>query len=282
MQAAPVNDVSISSLFSVAGKNVLVTGGGRGIGVMISKGFVDNGATVYISSRSAKVNEEMAAELSSSEAARRTGGKCVALPPIDLSGGVAPSEKLVEDLRQAGVEKLHVLINNSGIAWGEPLESFQEVGWDRVLNVNLKSIFYLTRACLPLLKAAASGADPARIINVASIAGIRPQIFPTYSYDCSKAAVIHLTKKFASEFATDHITVNAIAPGMVPSKMSKQLLTYADEEMIKQMVPLGRLGNTADMAGLCIFLASKASAWITGDTIIVDGGNLLVTPISKL
>lgn len=164
------------------------------------------------------------------------------------------------------------LINNSGIAWGEPMSTFQEAGWDRVMALNVKSVFYMTRECLPLLEAAATKESPAHVINIGSIAGITGQAVPTYSYDASKAAVHHLTKKLASDLAPSNICVNAIAPGFVPSKMSAQLVSYASKDAIRKNIPLGRLGDAGDMAGAALFLASRASAWVTGAILVVDGG----------
>lgn len=166
---------------------------------MIAQAFVENGATVFIVSRSAAENQRMAAELNVAATKSAAGGHCVALPAADLSKGAAACDAVIAQLSSdLKVKSLDVLINNSGVTWGEPMESYSEAGWEKVMNVNVKSIFYLTRAALPLLEAAASPLSPARVINISSIAGIKPQLFPTYAYDLSKAAVIHLTKKLAS------------------------------------------------------------------------------------
>jgi len=161
------------------------------------------------------------------------------------------------------------------MSWGAPLEKFPEVGWDRVMDLNVKTVFFLTKALLPLLRAGASAQDPARIINVGSIAGIRASgAMPTYSYTASKAAVHHLSLKLAGDLASSNITVNVLAPGPVleGSKMGKAMLVYGDEENMRRGVPLGRLGVAEDMAGLVLFLSSRAGSWITGAVVPVDGG----------
>jgi len=258
--------MDIRKLFDVRGKVVLITGGGRGIGYYIAKGFVVNGATVYITSRDTAACNKVAQELTNSG----SPGKCIALPSTDLST-VSACLDLVATLKQH-TDKLHVLVNNSGVSWGEPLAKYSEKGWDKVMDVNVKGLFFLTRECVPLLEAAATDADPARIINIGSVAGLNPQPIPTFAYDTSKAAVHHLTRKLASELASKRITANVIAPGAVPSKMSNQLLTYVDEDALKGA--LGRMGSPEDMAGAAIYLASAAGAWVTGAIIKVDGGGL--------
>jgi len=168
------------------------------------------------------------------------------------------------------IDILHVLVNNSGFTWGQELSKFEEKGWDRVMDLNLKSVFFLTQALLPLIKAAARKEDPARIINIGSVAGIVPQVHPTYSYDASKAALHFLTKKLAKDLAKDNITVNVIAPGFIPSKMSAQF--KMDPQILEKTIPLSRVGKPSDMAGVAIFLASPISSYITGSVIPVDGG----------
>jgi len=261
------DSLDIKSLYSVAGKNVLITGGATGIGLMFTEAFVKNGANVYISSRNAKQCQEVATKLTS-----KGPGKCHAIP-LDLAS-VEACEKLVSEIKSLGVSKLHILINNSGVSWGQSLEEFVEKGWDRVMNLNVKSVFFLTKAALPLLENAATQEDPSRVINIGSIAGIRHQIVPTYSYDVSKSAVHALTRKLANDLASRHITVNAIAPGLVPSKMSNQLTKYASKEALVSGIPLGRAGTPEDMAGVAIFLSSRAGAWVTGAIIPVDGGSV--------
>ena len=159
------------------------------------------------------------------------------------------------------------------MTWGEPFEKHQESGWDRVMDVNVKGLFYVTQQCYPLLKAATTPQSPARVINIGSIAGLKPQFIPTYAYDISKAAVHHLTVKFASSFCADNILCNAIAPGLIPSKMSSQIFTYSSEDNVVSSIPLGRIGSETDIAGVTLYLCSNAANWVTGVVIPVDGGN---------
>ena len=247
-------------LFSVEGKIALVTGGSRGIGLMIARGLVDAGARVYVSSRKADVCEAVAKELSAA-------GTCLALP-ADLStlDGVA---RLVEALGQRE-SQLDILVNNAGANWGAPLEEFPESGWDKVMDLNLKSIFFLTRDLLPLLREGASGEDPARVINVGSIDGITVPQLETYAYSAGKAALHHMTAVLARKLAPD-ITVNAVAPGPFESKMMEATLDAFRDGIIAS-VPRRRIGEPEDMAGVVLFLASRAGAYTTGAVIPVDGG----------
>lgn len=261
-----------SSLFEVKGKIVLVTGGGRGIGRMIAEGFAKAGAQVFITSR--KFVKCQAAAAAISRAVGRTNA-VEALPGVDLGKGEQACAAVVRSLSSKGVEKLDVLVNNSGCSWGEPLEKYQEKGFDKVMNLNVKGLFFLTKLLLPLLSAAGTADNPARVINIGSVAGIRPQKVPTFAYDASKAAVHHLTRQMAAWLAPENVTCNVIAPGLVPSAMSKQLETYASQEQILSSIPLGRVGAPADMAGAAIFLSSKAGAWCTGIVLVVDGGALV-------
>ena len=251
----------MKDLFSVEGKRVLVTGGSRGIGLMIARGFVVNGAKVYISSRKADVCEQVATELSKE-------GTCIALP-ADLSS-MAECDRLGSELasREDGLE---VLVNNAGANWGAPLEEFPEAAWDKVLGLNVKSVFHLTRACLPLLEKAGSAEDPARVINIGSIDGIQVPTLDTFSYSASKAAVHQLTRVLAKKLADRHITVNAVAPGPFESKMMAATLESFGEA-IAASAPLKRIGTPEDMAGVAIYLASRAGAYVTGAVIPVDGG----------
>ena len=251
----------MKDLFSVEGKRVLVTGGSRGIGLMIARGFVVNGAKVYISSRKADVCEQVATELSKE-------GTCIALP-ADLSS-MAECDRLGSELasREDGLE---VLVNNAGANWGAPLEEFPEAAWDKVLGLNVKSVFHLTRACLPLLEKAGSAEDPARVINIGSIDGIQVPTLDTFSYSASKAAVHQLSRVLAKKLADRHITVNAVAPGPFESKMMAATLdSFGDA--IAASAPLKRIGTPEDMAGVAIYLASRAGAYVTGAVIPVDGG----------
>lgn len=204
-------------------------------------------------------------------------GTCI---PLAADLGTAEGCKSLASQLAERESALHVLINNSGTSWGEPMDTYPDDAWDKLWNLNVKSVFSLTRALLPQLDAGSSPGDPARVINVGSIAGLMPQPVPTYAYDTSKAAVHMLTRKLGVELANRRaegghgITVNAIAPGFVPSRMSAQLLTYASEEGISSAVPLGRLGTPEDMGGAALFLASRAGAWMTGSVVTMDGGTV--------
>ncbi len=251
----------MSDLFSIEGKTALVTGGSRGIGEMIARGFVEAGARVYISSRKAEVCERVAAELSEV-------GECVALP-ADLSTE-AECRRLADELT-AREPTLDILVNNAGANWGAPLDEFPDAAWDRVLNLNVKGVFHLTRALVPALRAASTPGDPSRVINIGSIDGIQVPEFETYSYSSSKAAVHHLTRVLAKRLAREGITVNAIAPGPFESQMMAATLD-AFGDVIKAQCPLGRIGEPDDMAGTAIFLSSRAGSYLTGAIIPVDGG----------
>jgi NAD(P)-dependent dehydrogenase (short-subunit alcohol dehydrogenase family) len=251
----------VNDLFSVQGKTAVVTGGSRGIGLMIARGYVEGGARVYISSRKADACEQAAAELS-------RAGECLALP-ADLS-----SEQ--ECLRLAGElgereQRVHVLVNNAGATWGAPLEEYPAAAWDKLLDLNLKAPFFLTRALLPLLRAAATADDPARVINIGSIDGLRVPPLPTYAYSASKAGVHHLTRVLARELGPQGVTVNAIAPGPFESKMMARTLREFGEAIVAA-APLGRIGRPDDVVGAALYLAGRAGAYVTGAVIPVDGG----------
>jgi len=250
----------VSDLFSIAGKTAVVTGGSRGIGLMIARGFVEAGAKVYVSSRKADVCEQVAAELSEV-------GECVALP-ADLSTE-AECRRLADAVAERE-DRLDVLVNNAGATWGAPLEQFDEAAWERVLALNVKGVFHLTKFLTPLLEKAGSADEPARVINIGSIDGIHVPALETYSYSASKAAVHQLTRHLARRLAPA-VTVNAIAPGPFESKMMAATLD-AFGDQIAASAPLKRIGRPDDMAGAAIFLASRAGAYLTGAVIPVDGG----------
>ena len=251
---------TMSELFSIAGKTAVVTGGSRGIGLMIARGFVEAGARVIISSRKADVCDEVAAELSKV-------GECEAIP-ADLSSE-AECRRLAEAVASR-LSSLDILVNNAGATWGAPLDQFDEAAWERVLALNVKGVYHLTKFLVPLLEAAGSADQPARVINIGSIDGIRVPMLETYSYSASKAAVHMLTRHLAKRLAPA-ITVNAIAPGPFESKMMAATLD-AFGEQIAAAAPLKRIGRPDDMAGAAIFLASRAGAYVTGAVVPVDGG----------
>lgn len=249
-----------SDLFSIAGKVALVTGGSRGIGLMIAEGYVRAGARVYISSRKADVCKQVASELSAL-------GTCEALP-ADLSTE-AECRRLADELA-AREEALHILVNNAGATWGAPLDEFDDAAWNRALDLNVKAVFHLTKFLVPKLEAAGSPDDPARVVNIGSIDGLHVPALETYSYAASKAAVHHLTRVLAKRLAPE-ITVNAVAPGPFESKMMAATLE-AFGDQIAATAPMRRIGRPSDMAGIATFLASPAAAYITGAVIPVDGG----------
>ena len=253
--------INVQELFSIKDKVALVTGGSRGIGLMIARGFVEAGAKVYISSRKKEVCDGVADELSAI-------GRCVSCP-ADLST-TQGREQLVQTI--SGKEQsLNILVNNAGAAWGAPLAEYPEAGWDKVMDTNVKSIFFLTRDLTPLLEKAARPDDPARVINVGSIDGLKVPLVENYAYAPSKAAVHHLTRVLAVKLGPHGITVNAIAPGPFESQMTKWLLENYQKQ-IEADCPLGRIGSPPDMAGVAIYLASRAGAYVNGVTIPVDGG----------
>jgi NAD(P)-dependent dehydrogenase (short-subunit alcohol dehydrogenase family) len=252
--------VNPSDLFSVAGKTALVTGGTRGIGKMIAEGFVDGGSTVFISSRKADACAEVAAELSKK-------GTCVGIP-ADLSKE-EECRRLAQEMASR-LDQLDILVNNAGATWGTPLADFDEAAFERVLALNVKGVFHLTKFLVPLLEAAGTQEEPARVINIGSIDGIGVPALETYSYSASKAAVHQLTRHLAKRLAPT-VTVNAIAPGPFQSKMMAATLE-AFGEQIAASAPLKRIGRPDDMAGAAIYLSSRAGAYLTGAVIPVDGG----------
>ena len=247
-----------TNLFRLDGRNALVTGGSRGIGKMIAAGFIAQGATVYISSRKADACQATAAEL---------GERCIPLPQdvSSVDGCKALAAQLAEQ-----TDRLDILVNNAGAAWGVPFEEFPEAGWDKVMDLNVKSPFFLTQALHPALKAAASRERPAKVINITSIDGLRLNPWETYSYHASKSALIYLTKRMAARLIRDAINVTSIAPGAFASEMNRAARDHGDS--VAQSIPAKRIGVDEDMAGAAIFLASRAGDYVVGDTIVVDGG----------
>lgn len=260
----------MKDLFSIAGRTALITGGSRGIGEMIAAGFLANGAKVYISSRKAPACDATAERLSA-----EYGGECVSLP-ANLSE-IEGIDNLVSEVRKREA-KLDILINNAGVSWGAPLAEFPEIGWDKVMDTNVKGVFFLTQKLLPLLEAAATADAPARVVNIGSIDGIRTPSFDTFSYGPSKAAVHNLTRVLASHLARRHIRVNAIAPGPFPTWMLSTGVggggdvDNTDWASVARGNPCGRVGTPEDIAGTAIYLCSRASAFTTGEVITCDGG----------
>jgi len=250
----------MKDLFSLEGRVALVTGGSRGIGRMIAQGFLEQGARVYITARKAPACDQAAEELSGT-------GPCVSLPH-DLS--TLDGCRALTDEFLARETSLDILVNNAGAAWGAPFEEFPEAGWDKVMTLNVKSPFFLTQMLHGALKAAASAARPAKVVNIASVDGIRINPWETYSYQASKAGMIHLTRRMAARLIRDHIAVSGIAPGAFASEMNKAARDQADA--VASMVPARRIGRDEDMAGAAVFLASRAGDYVVGDTLAVDGG----------
>ncbi|MDC0092905.1 SDR family oxidoreductase [Alphaproteobacteria bacterium] len=254
----------MENLFNLNGKIALVTGGSRGIGAMIAEGFVRNGVKTYISSRKSDPCDKKAKELSKY-------GECISIP-ADLTD-MNEMDKLVTEIKDKET-KLNILVNNAGAAWGASFDDFPEIGWDKVMDTNVKSVFFLTQKLVDILETSASTSDPSRIINIGSIDGLGIPRAETYSYPASKAAVHQLTKVLANRLANRNINVNAIAPGPFESNMMAHTLEEYGEQ-IKSSVPRGRIGVPEDMAGASIFLSSRASSYITGSIIPVDGGSLI-------
>ena len=254
--------MAISDLFSISGKTAVVTGGSRGIGFMIAQAYVEAGARVYISSRKKEVCDEVAEELSKT-------GECFSAP-ADLStedGAIQLAQQVSQN-----EDKVHILVNNAGAAWGAPIPEYPDAGFDKVMNLNVKGIFHCTKHFLPMLEAAGTADDPARVINIGSIDGIRVPLLENYAYSASKAGVHMLSRHLAHHLVDKNITVNAIAPGPFPSKMTKFMFDMG-EEVVASQVPLKRAGRPDDMAGAAIYLASRAGSYLTGAIIPVDGGS---------
>jgi len=256
--------MNTTDLFRLDGRVALVTGGSRGIGRMIAAGFIAQGATVYISARKADACIAAAEEL---------GEQCVALPQ-DIST-VDGCRALAGQLG-AREDRLDILVNNAGAAWGEPFETFPEKGWDKVMDLNVKSPFFLTQALHALLKAAVRPERPAKVINITSIDGQRLNPWETYSYQASKAALIHLTRRMAARLIGDGIVVTSIAPGAFASEMNRAARDHGYE--VARRIPARRIGVDKDMAGAAIYLASRAGDYVVGETLTVDGGLVNAAP----
>lgn len=258
----------MKNLFSIEGKVALVTGGSRGIGEMIAAGFLANGAKVYISSRKAEVCDATAKRLQD-----EYGGECISVP-ADLSNldGINELASII-----SAQDKLDILVNNAGASWGEPIDEYSENGWDKVMDTNVKGVFFLTQKLLPLLRNSGTSDDPSRVINIGSIDGIKTGLFDAFSYGPSKAALHHLTRVLAASLVKENIIVNAIAPGPFPTWMLSTGVGGGgdldiDWSEIGNNNPRGRVGTPEDIAGLAIFLSSRAGAYTVGQTITCDGG----------
>jgi NAD(P)-dependent dehydrogenase (short-subunit alcohol dehydrogenase family) len=229
---------------------------------MIARGFVENGVKTYITARNLKELEETAATLN-------TLGECIPIvADLSTNEGI---DKLVS-LIERNESKIDILVNNAGAAWGASFEEFSEIGWDKVMNLNAKSPFFVTQKLMPLLKESASANDPARVINIASINGLNNPKANNYSYSASKAAVIQMTRHLAADLVKQNININAIAPGYFLSKLTQYIVNEQEEQFAKKMVPKERLGQAEDIAGSCIYLSAKASSCMTGHTLVLDGG----------
>ena len=253
--------MSLTELFSLSGKTAVVTGGSRGIGAMIARGLLDAGASVLISAR--KEHELAAAK----EELSQFGEIDTVRADLSTMEGVAA----LAAAAAAHFPTLNILVNNAGATWGMPLDEFDEHAWDKVMDTNVKGLFFLTQQLLPQLRAAGTADDPARVINIGSIDGLHVNPMDTYSYAASKAGVHHLTRTMARKLGPDHITVNAVAPGPFESKMMAATLQAFGDSIAKSS-PLGRIGRPDDMAGVTVFLASRAGSYLTGAVIPVDGG----------
>lgn len=250
----------MKDLFSLEGRTALITGGSRGIGRMIAEGFLRYGAKIYISARKGGALEQTAAELSA----------LGPVTPIVLDASGADGAKQMAEAYLKHESKLDILVNNAGAAWGAPFDEFPESGWDKVMDLNVKTPFFLTQALHGALKAAGKKERLAKVINIASIDGVSVNPMETYSYAASKSGLIHLTKRMALRLIEDNIAVSAIAPGAFASDMNRVARDHGD--MVAQAIPAKRIGTPEDMAGAAIFLASRAGDYVVGSTLIVDGG----------
>jgi len=253
----------IENLFNLEGRTALVTGGAKGIGAMITQGLVESGAKVYIASRSLEACENFSKEMNA-----LGKGSCVGLS-VDLSN-MDSIQSLVKSIGEQE-DQLDILINNAGATWGAPLGEFPEKGWDKIMTLNTKGPFFLTQALLPMLKKGATLDDPSRIVMISSVAAKSSESLSSYSYGPSKAAIAQLGVMLAKDLARDHILVNTIGPAVFESKMS----SHFDLDQMAKAHPIGRIGRPTDIAGLTIFLTSKAGSFMTGTYIPLDGGFLI-------
>jgi len=252
----------MNNFFSVAGKIAVVTGGSSGIGAMIARGFVENGVKTYITSRKLEQLQHTADELSAL-------GECIAIQS-DLSTMAGVDAFADEMLKRES--KIDILINNAGAVWGAPIEDFPESGWDKVMDLNVKSIFFLSKRLLPALREAGETDEPSRIVNIASVNGVTHPRMNNYSYSASKAAVIQLTRHMAADLRPSNVNINGIAPGFFPSKMTKHVMEH--EQKYSNNLPARRIGELADVAGTAIYLCSRASNYVCGHTVVLDGGQV--------
>ncbi|KAK1480009.1 short chain dehydrogenase/reductase family protein [Colletotrichum cuscutae] len=270
--------MDVASLFNVKltppplqDKNILVTGGAKGIGYMISEGYVTNGATVYISSRDAKACSASAAALTA-----KGPGRCRAVP-ADLQK-LDDCRRLVDELAKQTGGRLHVLVNNSGAAWGDAFETYPDAAWTKLLTLNLQRVFTLTQLAAPLLEAASGAGDPSRVINIGSVDGLRVPLVSSYAYSASKAGLHHLSRALARELGPRGVTSNTLACGPFESKMMAATLETM-RGTIEEEIPMRRIGTPQDVAGACLFLSGRAGAFVTGATITVDGGIVLASKL---
>jgi 2-deoxy-D-gluconate 3-dehydrogenase len=262
--------MKVKDLFSIDGKVALITGGSRGIGEMIAAGFLANGAKVYISARKAEACDATAKRLQ-----QEFGGECMSVPgDVSSLDGI---EALANTLAERE-EKVHILVNNAGASWSAPIDEFPEEGWDKVMSTNIKATFFLTQKMLPLLRKAATSDDPSRVVNIGSVDGLKNSRWDNFPYGPSKAAIHHLTRQLGARLVKEDIVLNAIAPGPFPTWMLSTGVGFGGEtegvdwERVGKNNPRGRVGTPEDIAGLAIFLCSRAGAFTVGETITCDGG----------
>jgi 2-deoxy-D-gluconate 3-dehydrogenase len=262
--------MKVQDLFSVEGKVALVSGGSRGIGEMIAAGYLANSARVYITSRTADACDAAAERL-----IENYGGECISIPgDVSVLTGI---ESIVAEVAKRE-DKLHILVNNAGTFWSDPIDEFPEEGWDKVMNTNAKATFFMMQKFLPLLRAAGTAEDPARVINIGSVDGLKNTRFENHSYGPSKAAIHHMTRQMSTKLVKDHVILNAIAPGPFPTSMLATGIGKGgdadgvDWERVGKNNPRGRVGTAEDIAGLALYLSSRAGAFTVGETITCDGG----------